>query len=65
MSLVSQSGGGRQEEGTRYYGEDEWEAEEGEGVVGEGAAVPGCYCALGGLGAELFGLEGWHAWTRW
>ena len=60
MVLVSQRGGGRQEEGTGDDGDHEGETEEEEGGARCGGAVPGAERVLVGGGAEFFGGEGWH-----
>lgn len=65
MPLVSDSGGGRQEEGPRHYGEDEWETEEGKWMMSEGTTVPGAYCALIEFWTELFGLKSGHVEDNW
>ena len=65
MVLVSERGGGRQEEGTGDHGDEEGETEEEEGGPGEGVAVPGSDGVLVGEGAELFGGEGWHFVYMW
>lgn len=75
MVLVSERGGGREEEGPGNHGDEEGETEEEEGGAGEGVAVPGSDGVLVGEGAELFGGEGWHfclyvgfwgsSWSGW